>query len=309
MRSVVARSYGGPEVLEIDDSATPEPGAGEVRIAVTAAGLNPVDSAVRSGAFAAVLGDRFPIGFGWDVAGTVDAIGAGVAGVAIGDDVVAMINAFGVATGAHASHVIAAADAVAPAPAGVEVTAAATFPLNSLTADQALDLLDLAAGATVVVTGAAGGLGDFAVSLAARRGLRVIAVAGDADADEVRAAGASDFISRTADLADAVRALVPAGVDGLLDAAQIGAAALDAVRDGGSFVAVTDPSEPPVERGVTVQTVHVVPDGARLAELSRGAEEGWLRLRVAAVYKLDEAAAAHEFAGRGGGRGRVVFVP
>jgi NADPH:quinone reductase len=127
------------------------------------------------------------------------------------------------------------------------------------------------------------------------------------DEDDVRANGAAEFVSGP-DVGVAVRDLLPAGADGLVDAAQVGAAALAAVRDGGSFVAVTDPSEPPAERDITVATVHVHHDAAQQAALVRLVERGTLRLRVAATYALDDAAKAHEAAAQPGLRGRVVLT-
>jgi NADPH2:quinone reductase len=308
MRTVITHQYGGPEVLELAEVPTPEPGPGEVRIAVTAAAVNPVDLSLRSGAFGSVVGEPFPLGFGWDVSGTVDAVGTDVDRTAVGDVVVGLRDAFVGPTGTYASHVVLPATAVAPAPTGVDPVAAATFPLNSLTALQALGLLGLDEGRSIVVTGAAGGLGDYLVSLAARRGLRVIGVARPDDESDVRAAGASDFIAGGDDLAAAVRELLPEGADGLVDAAQISAPALGAVRDGGAFVGVTDGSTPESARDILVSTVHVRHDGVRLAELARGVEEGWLRLRVAETFPLEEVAKAHEVAATAGLRGRVVLT-
>ncbi len=308
MRTVIIQQYGGPEVLHIVELPTPVPGAGEVRVAVTAAGINPVDLALRAGAFRTVVGEPFPLGFGWDVSGVVEAVGAEVGHLAPGDAVVGLRDSFAGPNGTYASHVVLPATAVAPAPSGVDPVLAASFPLNTLTADQALDLLGLGAGSSVVVTGAAGGLGDYLVSLAARRGLRVIAVASAEDEADVRAAGASDFIARGADLAGAVRALIPEGADGLVDAAQISDPALGGVRDGGAFVSITDPSTPEPTRGIRVSTVHVRHDGTRLAELALGVQEGWLRLRVAEVFALDDVAKAHELAATAGLRGRVVLT-
>ena len=96
MRSIIINRYGGPEVLEIAEQETPEPATGEVRIKIAGAALNPADAALRAGAFASVLGQRFPLGIGWDVAGTIDAIGAGVTDLRVGDGVVALLNGFGV---------------------------------------------------------------------------------------------------------------------------------------------------------------------------------------------------------------------
>jgi NADPH2:quinone reductase len=307
MRTVISHSYGGPQVLEVVEAPTPTPGPTEVLVAVQAAALNPIDLAMRAGAMAAVIGEPFPLGLGWDVAGTVAAVGSGVTRWSVSDEVVGLRDEFVGPTGAHASHVVLPEDALAARPAGVTPEEAATFPLNSLTALQALDLLGLEDAGTVVVTGAAGGVGDYLVALGARRGLRVVAVARPGDESEVRANGAAEFVSG-ADVGAAVRALLPEGADGLVDAAQIGAAALAAVRDGGSFVAVSDPSEPPAERGITVATVHVHHDASQQADLAQLVAEGVLRVRVAGSFSLEDAAKAHEAAARPGLRGRVVLT-
>ena len=306
MRTVISRRYGGPEVLEVVDVPTPDPSPDDVLVAVRAAALNPVDLAMRQGLMAAAIGEPFPLGLGWDIAGTVAAVGGNVTRWAVGDEVVGLRDEFVGPTGAHASHVVLPADALAPAPRGVSPEAAATFPLNTLTALQALDLIGLEAGATLVVTGAAGGVGDYVVALAARRGLRVVAVARAEDEADVRANGAAEFV--TGEVADAVRAVLPGGADGLVDAAQVGAPALAAVRDGGAFVAVSDPSEPPAERGITVATVHVHHDAEQQTALVGLVEDGTLRLRVADTFTLDDAAEAHRAAAQPGLRGRVVLT-
>jgi NADPH2:quinone reductase len=307
MRTVISRRYGGPEVLEVVEQPTPEPGPGQVLVAVRATDLNPVDLAMRNGLMAGAIGEPFPLGLGWDVAGTVEAVGDGVTRWSVGDEVVGVRDEFVGPTGTHATHVVLPQDALAPAPRDVSPEAAATLPLNALTAWQALDLLGLEPGSTLVVTGAAGGVGDYAVALAAQRGLRVIGYARADDEAEVRANGAAEFVTGP-DVAAAVLALLPDGADGLLDAAQLEAPALAAVRDGGSFVGVSDPSEPPAERGITVATVHIHHDAEQLAALVRLAEDGVLRLRVADVFALDDVAKAHEAAARKGLRGRVVIT-
>ena len=309
MRAIVVRTYGGPEALELITVDTPEPGKGQVRIKVAAAAVNPIDVATRAGALAAVIGDRPVIGLGWDVAGTIDVLGPGVTRFAVGDAVIGLRDTLAVDLGTYAEYVVLDAAAVAPAPASVNAVAASTLPLNALTAEQALDLLGLEAGATMLVTGAAGGLGGYTVTLARRRGLRVVAVAAPQDAELVRGFGAEWFVARSDDLAEAVRTVAPGGVDGALDPARVGTAALDAVRDGGRFVAVTDWDRPEAARGISVQTVYVHHDGRRLAELARVVDAGELLLRVAATLPLTEASDAHRLLEKGGLRGRVVLVP
>jgi NADPH2:quinone reductase len=270
-----------------------------------------VDLATRSGALteAGLLAVRDVIGMGWDVAGIVDEVGAGVIGLARGDRVIGLSDRLDVPLGPQADQVVLDADAVTPAPAGGSAAAAATLPLNGLTAVQALDGLALDEGETLLVTGAAGAVGGFAVELAAARGLRVVAVAGAEDEPLVRRLGAELFVPRTARLGEAVRALVPGGVDGVLDAAVAGAAAHDAVRSGGVFAAIVAGGAPTPLRGTRVFAQWIHADGARLADLVGLAEAGSLTLRVAGTLPLDQVAAAHERLAQGGLRGRVVLVP
>jgi NADPH:quinone reductase-like Zn-dependent oxidoreductase len=312
MRAVVVRNYGGPEALAVVDAPVPEPGRGQVRIRVTAAAVNPVDIATRQGLMNAgrpgVIGAREHVGIGWDVAGVIDTTGPGVTRWAAGEPVIGLRDRLDQSLGTYAERVVLDAADVAPAPAGSSSEAASTIPLNGLTALQALDALALPAGQSVLVTGAAGGLGAFIVELAAMRGLRVIAAAGDADEKLVRALGAAEFIPRSADLAAAVRDLVPGGADAVFDAAVLGFAAMDAVRARGAFVVFSGSAPVPV-RGIRVVPVYIHADGAALAGLSRLAGAGKLTLRVADTYPLAEAAQAHERLAAGGVRGRLVLVP
>ncbi|MFF4415964.1 NADP-dependent oxidoreductase [Streptosporangium sp. NPDC001559] len=311
MRAVVVRSFGGPEVLEVEEVPVPGTGVGQVRVRVEAAGVNPVDVATRAGGLVALgLADRRDVhGIGWDLAGVVEEVGTGVTGFAPGDRVVGLVDRLDLPLGAYAEQVVLDADALALIPGGVTAVQAATLPLNSLTADQALDLLELSEGQSVLVTGAAGAVGGYAVELAVLRGLRVVAVAGQEDEDLVRRLGAEFFVPRGAELGAAVRSLVPGGVDGAVDAAVVGTAALTAVRGGGSFVAVLDGAVPRPLRGTRVSNVWIRADGARLAELAGLAGEGRLSLRVADTLPLDEAAKAHERFSQGGLRGRLVLLP
>ncbi|MGW5156918.1 NADP-dependent oxidoreductase [Nonomuraea wenchangensis] len=311
MRAVVIRTFGGPEVLQIADVPMPVAGAGQVRIRVEAATVNPVDLATRSGALteAGLLPARDLIGIGWDVAGTVDQTGPGVTGLGRGDRVIGLSDRLDVPLGAQAEYVVLDADAVAAAPAGVSPVQAATLPLNGLTAAQALDGLDLEHGQTLLVTGAAGAVGGFAVQLAVARGLRVIAVAGADDEPLVRRLGAELFVPRTARLGEAVRRLVPGGAHAALDAAVVGVAALDAVRSGGAFAALVAGGAPLPLRGIRVFHHWIRADGARLSGLAALVEAGSLTLRVAESRPLDQVADAHRRLAAGGLRGRLVLTP
>ncbi|WP_405811485.1 NADP-dependent oxidoreductase [Streptomyces sp. NBC_01520] len=297
MRAVVVKSFGGPEVVEVVETALPEPGPGQVRIKVTAAALNPVDAAYGAGVLVP-LPENGLLGLGWDVAGTVDAVGAGTP-FAAGAEVVAL--AYGPGTvKAQAEHVVVDSSAVAPAPASVDAVLASSVPLNTLTAAQALDLLDPAPGSTLLVTGAAGAVGGYAVQLAHRAGITVIGVAGAADEELVRSFGADRFVERGA----------PAGpFDAVLDAAVLGADALAHVRDGGDYVGVIPHAGPLGVRGIRVRAVEVAADGNRLAELVKLVDEGALTPRVARTYPLEQAPEAYRRLAEGGARGRLVLVP
>ncbi|WP_205699435.1 NADP-dependent oxidoreductase [Conexibacter sp. SYSU D00693] len=273
----------GDGTLSTETAALPEPGPGEVRIRVRAAGITPADLGVRDGFFHQIGLATGSVGLGWDLAGTVDALGPDVDAFAVGDEVLGVHDSFDAAVRGQGEAVVLPLRAVALAPEGVPLDAAATLSLNALTAKQSLDLLALEPGQTLLVTGARGSVGGFAVELARLRGLEVVAV-GRGDA-------------------------LPTGVDGALDAAAVGADVLVAVRDGGAFVAVKDPAEPPAERGIRVTTVHTYAQPGELAELSRLAQEGRLTLHVAERFGLDEADAAYARVAEGGLRGRVLLVP
>lgn len=306
MRALIARS-GNIDIAEVP---VPEAGPGQVRIKVAAATVQPVDLPTIAGALPDYGLTRKLDGYalGFDVAGSVDQVGAGV-GLAVGDQVIGLSDRLEAPLRTQADFVVLEAGEVARAPIGVSAAEAATLPLNTLTAWQALDLAGLAAGQTLLVTGAAGGVGGYLVELAAVRGLRVVAVAGAADEELVRGFGAEWFIPREADLPASVRALVPGGVDGAVDAAILGHAAFDAVRGLGVFVHVVAGVSIPRLRGIRVETVLVRSDAAQLAEVARLVEAGRLTVRVAATYPLEQAAEAQARLAAGGLRGRLVLVP
>ncbi|MEV7548039.1 NADP-dependent oxidoreductase [Amycolatopsis sp. NPDC089917] len=310
MRAVVVRRFGGPEVLEFTDPPVPVPGPGQVRVKVEAAAVNPVDAATRSGFLteAGIIPPRDVLGIGWDVAGTVDAVGYGVTGFAAGDVVIGLRDRPSAALGTYAEFVVLDDGAIATAPRTVSPAEAATLPLNGLTAVQALDLLDLPPGATVLVTGAAGAVGGYAVALAKARGFRVVAVAGSADEAPARGFGADVFLPRGDLLGDRVRAVIPGGVDATLDTALLGLEALDAVANRGRFVVFAAGAAPIPLRGVRVEHVWIRADGAALAELATLVDEGVLALRVADTLPLSDAVKAHERLAVGGLRGRLVLT-
>lgn len=311
MKAVTISRFGGPEVLELAELAVPDPGPGQIRVRVQATAINPVDLATRAGSLVelGLMRANGPIGIGWDLAGVVDAVAPGVDRFAPGDRVIGMRDLLPAPNGAHAEQIVLDADAIAPAPHTATPAEASTLPLNGLTAVQAFDLLALDPAEWLLVTGAAGGLGGFMLELAALRRIRTVAVASADDEELVRSLGADEFVPRTDNLGAAVRRVVPGGVDGALDAAIVGIDALDAVRDGGSFVAVAAGVAPTPLRGTKVHNVWIRNDGARLAELSALVDAGRLTLRVADTYPLADVARAHARLAAGHVRGRLVLVP
>lgn len=310
MRAVVYRpsTPGAPLVVDRPIVAV---GPGLVRIRVEAAAINPADVYAAAGQLDALIGevDGDHV-LGWDVAGTVVEAGSGVADLAPGTRVVAMAQQFPAGPGTHADEVVLPAGHVVAAPAAMDPVLASTLPLNAMTASQALDLLALPRGSSLLVTGAAGGVGGYAVELAVEAGLTVVAAARAEDASWLRQRGAAQVLTeRGVDLAAAAKAAAPGGVDGALDAAPVGPPLVAAVRDGGAFVSVLIPAIPDPERGVRVELQQVTADGERLAWLVALVDRGLLTPRVAETWPLDEAPAAYAAAAKGGLRGRVVLVP
>jgi NADPH:quinone reductase-like Zn-dependent oxidoreductase len=310
MKSIIVRTPGGPEVLELVESPLPQPGRSQVRVKVEASALNPIDLSARSGRLiaAGLMPAMQEFGLGWDVAGRVDATGAGVTRFHSGQAVIGLRDLL-FAAGAHAEYVVLDSCALAPAPTTVALTQAAALPLNALTADRALDLAGLQSGQTLLVTGASGGVGGFVIQLANVRGLRTIALARPRDADRVHALGAAEVITSAGHLGAAVRGIFPGGVDAVIDAAVLGIEAHQALRGGGTFVALVAPFAPPPIRGTRVAVQEVFADGHRLAELSKLVDDGTLTPRVAHTFPLDQARAAHELLERGGVGGRIVLTP
>lgn len=309
MRAVVINEFGGPEVLTVQQVPLPVAASGEIRIKVAATGINPIDLMLRSGGLRGALPERDSYIPGMDVAGVVEQLGAGVEGFALGQAVVALVPYFTEPVGAYAEYVTVPTTAAAAAPRSTDLTAAATLPLNGITALAALDVVDPGPSTIILVTGAAGAVGSYAVQLAAQRGATVIAIADAADEQFLRDIGAQHVVPRGESAVLATQEIAPKGVDGVIDAALLGQSLLPAVRDGGSFAALFAYAAPPEERDITVKSVMQTPDGQRLAQLVALVDAGQLTLRVAQSYPLDQAAAAHARLASGGVRGRLVLLP
>jgi NADPH:quinone reductase-like Zn-dependent oxidoreductase len=311
MRVAGVTEFGGPEALHVVEIDAPEPGAGEVRIRNHAATVNPTDTYLRNGSYTRILEQQDPPFIaGMEAAGVVDAVGEGVTGVAVGDDVMAIVLPTGPRGGAYAEQIVVPAASTAPIPAGSSFAEAATLPMNGLTARLALDDLGLQPGQTVAVTGAAGAFGGYAVQVAKADGLRVIADASEADEELVAGLGADVVVRRGDDVAQRIREHAPGGVDGLCDGSVQGPMLLPAIKDGGGLAAVR-PWEGETERDITIHQIWVrryATEQAELDGLRQLVEDGKLTLRVAETFPAEQASEAHRRLEAGGTRGRLVIT-
>ncbi len=309
MRAVAIPEPGDPDVLQVVDRPARKPGAGEVRIAVKAAAVNPTDVGLRQRGGGDLPAPWVP---GMDAAGIVESVGPDVDRLAVGDQVMAAVSPRRPEGGAQQELLVVPAASVVPIPDGATLTEAATLPMNGLTARLGLERLGLEAGDTLAVTGGAGQLGSYVIPLAKEHGLRVIADAKPEDEELVRSFGADVVVARGQGFTDAVLEVVPDGVDGLYDTALLRRAAFPAIRDGGQIVVVRGWDGDEVEdRGIRVHPVMVATVLERtdwLEELRRLASEGRLKLRVAQEFPPEEAADAQRLMDAGGLRGRAVIV-
>lgn len=213
MEAIVYEEFGGPEVLRLTRVDDVHPGPGQIRVAVRAAGVNPVDHKIRNGWMEAAFPTPLPATPGSEFAGVVDETGEGVTGPAVGDEVLGRS-----VTGAYAAYVLADADAVAPRPEGLGWEEAAALPVATATAARVLDELAVTAGDTLLLHGAAGAVGSAAVQLATARGATVVGTASPANHDYLRVLGAVP-VAYGEGLVERVRAAAPQGVDAVFDAA------------------------------------------------------------------------------------------
>ena len=310
MKAVRFHEFGGPEVLRYEDVEQPVPAAGEVLVRVISTSFNPVEGNIRLGVMQGPIPVDLPHTPGLDVAGTVDALGEGVEGLAVGDEIVGFLPM--TKPGAAAEYVIAPAAALTPAPKGIPLADAAALPVVGLTAYQALfDHGRLEAGQRVLVNGAGGPVGGYAVQLAKEAGAYVIATASPRSAEAVRTAGADEVVDHTT---TDVLSAVTEQVDLVLNLAPVDPAVLaqlpSLVRPGGAVVNTTIwmPAPTDDERDVRGVNLYVVSDSEQLAKLVALVDSGDLRIDVAQRVPLTEVPSIHVQAASGGVHGKVVFL-
>ncbi|SOB84019.1 NADP-dependent oxidoreductase [Streptomyces sp. 1331.2] len=301
MKAVTVTRSGGPEVLRVTEVPDPEPGPGEVRVRVYAAGVQPVDLAIREGFRPPGVVVEPPFVLGNEFAGVVDRLGPDSGGWAVGDEVLG----FRVLDG-HAELVTVDAARLVAKPAGMPWELAGSLSASGQTAHMALTQLGVGPGDTVLVHGATGGVGTVAVQLARAWGATVIGTASERNHDYLRELGAIP-VAYGDGLVERVRALAPQGVTAAFDAAGRGAleASVELVADRGRIGTVVDHAG--AER-LGVRALRAQRTAERLAELVRLWESGGLRLEVAEALPIGKAAEAHRLVGTGHVRGKVVLT-
>jgi len=289
MRAAVVTEAGtSPAVVDVQAQ---EPGEGEVRVRVRAAAVNGFDLSVASGRLVGMMEHRFPVVLGKDFSGTVDAVGPGVEGYAVGDRVFGVVTKAFLGDGSFGEYVtVPVAVGIAHLPEQVGFIEGAALGLAGVAAVMAVDAVDLRPGQTVLITGATGGVGNQAVQLAAKAGATVLATARPgAEQDLVRELGAAEALDYTGDLGEAVRAGHPDGVDAVLNFAGDPAGLLPLVRSGGRLAStlLMSADQLPAEN-VTVTAVYAHPDAATLDRCAQHHVEGG-RTVVQATYPLEQA--------------------
>ena len=296
------------------DLPTPEPTEGTVLIRVKAAGLNPVDNAIAAGMLAGMLPHEYPLVLGRDAAGVVEAVGPGVDHIAVGDEVLGhVLLAPPVSAGTLAEYAVLPAAAVTAKPAGLDFTTAAAIPLAGAAAANSIAAVDAQPGQTVLVNGASGGVGSFALQLLAARGVTVVATGTAGDTDRLTQLGAAAVVDFTAGpVADQVRALYPDGVDALINLAGFGPGdiPLGAVRSGGTVASTTLlPDEDALAAaGGTGPAVMAGPLTEVIAPLAEQAAAGTLRVLVAEVLPLERATEGLATLASGQSTGKIVVT-
>lgn len=298
MRAIVLNSFTGLDGLELSEVADPTPGDGEQLVDVRAMSLGPWDRASTDGSFVAIGGSsEFPQVQGWDFAGeTID-----------GRRVLGFVAQPWMGVGAFAEQIAVPSAILAPLPDALSFPEGSALPVCGLTARLLVNAAAVNEGDLVLVTGAAGMVGGFALQLARGRGARVVAAVREPDADEARRLGAETVVN-TNELEAAVRGEWQDGVDACLDTVGLGSGALVCVRDGGAFVTSVPQAVPDAARGISPGTVQVQPDADATAKLADRASAGELTVRVAEIVPFERFRDAYMRLERGGLHGKIVLT-
>ncbi|WP_026119548.1 NADP-dependent oxidoreductase [Nocardiopsis ganjiahuensis] len=302
MKAAAFQEFGEPEVLRETELPTPDAAPGEVRVRVLAAGVQPIDCAIRSGRRRPPgLEIVFPHVTGGEFAGVVDAVGQGVTDFRVGDQVLGFRTQW-----TYAQYTVVPTDQIVAKPASMPWDVAGGLSGAGQAAHTAVGALKVAAGETFLINGAAGGVGTIAVQLARRCGATVIGTASEANHDYLRSLGAIP-VTYGDGLADRIRDVAPNGVDAALDAANEAGlkAALDLVQDPDRVGTIAAPE---AAKKLGALWIGSQRSTERLTDLVNLYTEGGLRILVRATYPLARAAEAHRNVESGHGRGKVVLT-
>jgi NADPH:quinone reductase-like Zn-dependent oxidoreductase len=297
---------------QLSDLPVPEVADGTVLVRVKAAGLNAVDNALAAGMMAQMIPHEYPLILGRDAAGIVEAVGTGVDHVAVGDEVFGhVLLAPPIQAGTLAEYALLPAAAVAAKPAGLDFVTAAALPLAGAAASAAVDAIDPQPGQTVLVVGASGGVGSYAVQLLAARGATVVATCTADDATRLLGLGADAVVDFTAaPVVDQVRTAHPDGVDALIDlvAYSPDALPLDAVRKGGKVASTLNDADEPTlaAAGMTGTNIMAGPVREVTSPLAERAAAGDLKVDVTTVLPFEQAAEGLATIASGNARGKIV---
>ncbi|MEV7396696.1 NADP-dependent oxidoreductase [Aeromicrobium sp. NPDC092404] len=308
MKAITYTTYGDdPAILELTDVAEPKIGPDWVKVQVKATSVNPVDWKLATGGMDGMLDVYLPVTPGWDVAGVVEAVGPSVTTLEPGDEVFGYVRKDAVSGGTYAEKVSAPIRTVAKKPSNASFAEAAAIPLAGLTAFQCLvHALDVGKDDTVLIHGASGGVGSFAVQIAKSLGARVLGTASEANHDYLRELGAEPFTYGEG-LVERVREAIPDGVTAVLD---LNGGDLEVSPDlladssKGRLVSIIDP----VVKEMGGQYVFVSPDVDDLDELAAMFDDGTLKVEIAETYALADAAKAWGQSQSGHTRGKLVIT-
>ncbi|HET9171411.1 MAG TPA: NADP-dependent oxidoreductase [Actinospica sp.] len=309
MNAIRFHAYGDSDVLRYEEAERPAPAAGEVLVEVVATSFNPLDAKLRAGYLREFLPLALPHVPGLDVAGRVAALGEGVTRWQVGDQVFGFVPML--SDGAAAEFVAVPQDALAAAPESIPLADAAAIPAVGLTAWQAVyEHAGIEAGQRILVNGAGGGVGGFAVQLAKRAGAHVIATASSRSADAVRTQGADEVIDYTVTSpAEAISEPVDAVLNTVAASEADMAALTGLVRDGGVIVSIAAPAPGDASRDVRGVDMQMRSDADQIAALAKLVDAGELGIEISARYPLAETATVHDLDARGGIRGKVLLTP
>ncbi len=305
-RAVRFDHYGATDVLQVVEVDDPSPGEGELLVRVRATSINPGEAKIRDGSLDERFPATFPSGEGSDVAGVVEALGAGVDSWAVGEEVFGWTDS----RAAHAELVVVAADTLNRKPAELSWEVAGSLYVAGATGWATVRAVGARAGDTVVVAGAAGGVGIFAVQLARLAGARVIGLASERHHDWLRGRGVEP-IAYGEGVAQRITQAAPEGIDALIDLVGTGyvALALDELGVDPARVDTIADFEAAQARGVKVEGNAAGARAEVLAELAQRIVEGRLEVPIAATYPLDRVRDAYDELAAGHIRGKIVLLP